>query len=137
MHGLGAPDRRQLGGCERCRKSWSALKVGESALGGVRPAPCTDDNHIRRRTKAKRCEDGTQRCRRKPGIDVDCAEPEKHPTQAPTSKGVIRHHKNQRRQRDEYQRKACGLWQWQEDTHSHRDRDEEDVDDEAAEDGKR
>lgn len=51
-------------------------------------------------------------CRWKPGFDVDCAEPEKCPTQAPASKGMIRHHKNQRRQRDEYQCKPCGLWQW-------------------------
>ena len=97
MHGLGAPDRRQLGGCERCRKSWSALKVGKSALGGVRAAPCADDDHVRRRTKAKRCEDGTQGRRWKPGIDVDCAEPEKRSAQAPASQGMVRHHKNQRR----------------------------------------
>ena len=51
-------------------------------------------------------------CRWKPGFDVDCAETEKCPTQAPASKGMIRSHKNQRHQRDEYQCKPCGLWQW-------------------------
>lgn len=48
----------------------------------------------------------------KPGIDVDCAEPEKCPAQAPASQDMIRHHKNQRRQSDEHQSKSCGPWQW-------------------------
>jgi hypothetical protein len=78
-----------------------------------------------------------QGCRWKPGIDVDCAEPEKCPAQAPASKGMTRRHKNQRRQGDEYQSKPYGLRQWWEDSRSHRDHDEEDVDDEAAKDDER